>query len=844
MTSSTSGVSTSSDSAAPLIVNGLESGIDTSSVIQALLESYQEPITNLQDQQTSLNNEASDYQTLNSDMQSLLSAAQALSTTSQWNLTAAASSDSSVATASSAPGAQTGSITFTVNQLAQANLLASQDGVASTGSIVTDASSLLLATGGEALGFSGFSSSSAGALAAGSHTIEVTQASSAGTITGSTPLPSQTSITTGSNDTLSLSVGGSTYALTLAQGSYDPSQLVAAINSAAATAKAPITASLSSSGALVLSTDEQGSAATITANASDALASLGLSANQSGSGTDAIVTVDGTSTTLSSIDPGAEVTLDAPSGGSIVATVASAPGSSGSLISDGTADAAVVSTGNGSLESVVQAINGSGLGVSASAVQTSSGSYVLQVGASSTGLSGAVSVDTNAFGSGALGDLQTITTAQDALVSVGGSNGYQLSSNTNTFDGLISGTAVTVASTGQATVTVSPDATGEATKVQSLVTAANQALSDIQEYAGYDASTKTGGPLMGSAVVDSLQQAILSAFSSVAGTSGLGNSLAAGISLSSSGTLSFDQSTFEQAYTADPSAISALFAQGGTFSPASGQSADAASFFSAGTDTVAGSYDVDVSQSATQATDTGAVLSSGETSAAEMLSVSQGSEQTTYSVAAGESLSAIAAGLNAGFANAGMTLTASVIDNGTQLQLTSDDYGSAQSFEVASSAPGSGTTGLGGSSAGVAASFTGTDVAGTINGVAATGDGQVLAAPASDPTLQGLSVLVTASGITSATDLGTITYSPGLAQQLASIADTASNSSNGSLTTTIQGLQNEATGLNSQISNYQQLETSQQTLLENEFAKMETTLGTLKNESSQLTSSIDDLAGF
>lgn len=836
----TSSVSTSS-SAAPLVVNGLISGINTTAVIQALLQAYQAPITDLQNQQSTLNTNASDYGTINTDLQSLLTAAQALSTSSSWNLMTASSSDSAVATATSSPGAQAGTASFTVDQLAQGDVLASTGSVSSTGEIVTSASSLLVGVGGAALGFSGLAAS--GSLALGAHTIEVTQSSSAGTVTGSSTLPASTTITTGSNDTLDLTVNGTAYTLTLAaspSGGYTPAGLVSAIDSAAQAAGAGVSASLTPSGALELSTTEQGSGASLSVTGGDALSTLGLSSGQSGTGTDAVVTVDGTSTTLSAITPGEQVSLAAPSG-SITATIASSPAASGSLVSTGSASAALVSTGGGTLEDVVQAINASGLAATATAVQDAQGGYLLQVSANSTGLAGSVSVDSTDFSGGPLVGLTAITQAQDALVTVGGAGGYELSSATDTFSNILSGTAVTVASTGQATVSVTRDAAGEASKVSSLVSAANQVLSDIQKYAGYDEATKTGGPLMGSSVLENIKQSILSMFASSGGTSSYGNALAAGITLNSDGTLSFDQSTFESAFQSDPSQVEGLFTAGGTFSPSSPSYAGDVAFVYAGNGTLPGSYDVQISQSATQATDTGSTLSSGTVSASETLSVTAGGQTATYTTTAGESLSQIASGLNQQFGADGLALTASVVGGGTQLELQTSAYGSAASFQVSSTNTASGTTGLAGGTANTPTTYTGSDVQGTIDGVAATGSGQFLSAPTSDPTLAGLTLQVTATGISSTTDLGTFTYTPGLAQQLQTLASEASDPTTGWVTTAINSLTAESQGLNGQIANYQQLESSQQTLLQNEFAKMEATLGQLKSESSALSSQIAQL---
>src|SRR5271165_5204180 len=552
------------------VVNGLVSGLNTSQVIQALLTGYQVPITSLENQQSALSAQAADYQALNSDMQGVLTAAQSLNTTSAWT----------VATATTAAGAQVGSLTFDVTALAQGNVLASSGSVTSQGTQVTTDPSMLLATGSAALGLSSLDAGSG--LALGSHSVTVTQSSAAASLSA-TGTAASTTITAGTNDTLDLSVNGTAYSLTLAAGSYDPAQLAAAVSAAATAAGAAVGASVDGTGELQLATARQGSAATLAVTGGDAASSVGLSVAPSATGADGVVSVDGTSTTLTSIDPGQAVTLSAGHG-TLGATVAAAPGPSGALLSAGTAHAALVSTGNGSLAQVVGAVNGSGLAVTANAVKLASGSYLLQISANQTGLAGSVSVDPAALAGSPLGHLSIITTAQDAAVSVGGPGGYAVTSSNDTFTGLLPGTTVTVAAQGTATVTVTPDATAAATAVGGLVSAANKALTDINSYTAYDPSTKTAGPLMGSAVLTGLRQQILSVFSGVAGTSGLGNASDVGIKLASSGTVSFDQGTFESAYNADPSQVAGLFTQGGTFA-ASGSGSGSVSFVYAGTRT-------------------------------------------------------------------------------------------------------------------------------------------------------------------------------------------------------------------------------------------------------------------
>jgi flagellar hook-associated protein 2 len=162
----------------------------------------------------------------------------------------------------------------------------------------------------------------------------------------------------------------------------------------------------------------------------------------------------------------------------------------------------------------------------------------------------------------------------------------------------------------------------------------------------------------------------------------------------------------------------------------------------------------------------------------------------------------------------------------SSVQITSADYGSQRSLSVTAS---------GSDELGLAGSFSGSDVAGTIDGVAATGDGQVLADPISDPILAGMSLLVTTPGISSSTNLGTFTYAPGLAGALASLS-TTSTGTNGELTTTISGLQNNNKSLSSQITLEQQLLTQQQNALMAEFNNLEATLASLKSQSSFLSS--------
>jgi flagellar hook-associated protein 2 len=834
-----------------LVDNGIVSGLNTQAIIQALMTSYQQPITDLMNQQGSLTAQSSDYQAINKDLLTFQTAAQALSSPSGWGAMQATTSDSTAVTATAASGTPAGSVSFSVLSLAAANSLVSSGSVSSTADVVDTNPSFLLAQGGAQYGFAAVAAGSG--LVQGSHSIVVTQASAAAAASGTVAVGNQTGIAIGAgNNTVNVTVDGTAYALTLGAspgGGYTGAGLLSAVQSAisAAGASGVLQAGYDANGNLVLASTDQGSSQSLQVTGGTALGTLGLSTMASAtSGADGIVTVDGTATTLTDVKAGSTVALPSGTGGSVTATLnalSALPTVNSSLLSTGTLTATNVSTGNGSLANVVANINAAGTGIIASAVQTGTNQYILQLSSSTTGTAANLSVDAGAFSGSSLGTLRTATAGSDAQIQVGGAGGYTLSSQTDTFSGLLPGLSVTVATptTNPVTVTVAPDANAMSTAVGNLVTAANTVLSDVQQYAGYNASTKVAGPLMGAAVLQNLQNEILGVFASTAGTSTLGNGANAGITLSN-GQLSFDQTAFESAFTANPSQVANLFTAGGVYAPSSPAYNGAVSFSYASATTLSGSYDVNISHSATQATDAGSVLGGGTVTSAETLTIDAGAQSVNYATTAGETLAQVATGINAALAGAGITLSAQVTDNGQQLALTSSDFGSGAGFSVTSSNTGAGTTGLGGATAGTPVSFAGTDVVGTINGVAATGIGQFLSAPATDPTLGGLSLQVTEGGITSATDLGTFTYKPGIAQSVASLTNAMSNPVTGAITTAAQGLTTQASSLNTQIAFQQSLAAAEQKSLQQEFSQLEVTLGSIKNQSSALASALSGLS--
>src|SRR4051795_2644984 len=99
---------------------GLSSGIDYSTMITQLMQIEAQPQTLLKSQLSDVQDKASALRQVNTAFAALGSAAQALTKAGAWNPAKATSTSTTVAATASA-GAQPGSLSFTVNQLATAH---------------------------------------------------------------------------------------------------------------------------------------------------------------------------------------------------------------------------------------------------------------------------------------------------------------------------------------------------------------------------------------------------------------------------------------------------------------------------------------------------------------------------------------------------------------------------------------------------------------------------------------------------------------------------------------------------------------------------------------------------
>ena len=461
----------------PSVVDyGLESGLNTQQIIQAELQPYQEPETDLQNQQATLNSNVADYQQINSDLMTLQTDASSLATASGWNARQATSSDSSAVTATAAAG-HAGRIPAVRRPATGHGQLTGLH--RHRGLDLADRRHAARRCSYPKAAASGFASLAAGTgLTLGAHTIEVTQSSEAASTTGTVDPRSQPSginITTGSNDTVAVTVNGTAYNLTIAPspaGGYSGSALLTAAAERHLARPAPPASSrpaTTPTGNLILSTVDQGSSQSLQVTGGDALGTLGLS------------TMAGAGHRCGRRDQRRRHLQHPDHGHARRARHLERPGrqprspgpsrrdrrrarSTARCSPTGSITATNVSTGNGSLADIVSNINAAGLGVTASSVQTGPDQFLLQLSSSTTGTDSALSVDMNAFASSSLGALNVASAGKNAEVLVGGAGGYAFQSQTNTVTGLLPGLSINLlaASANPVTVTVAARRLGRA----------------------------------------------------------------------------------------------------------------------------------------------------------------------------------------------------------------------------------------------------------------------------------------------------------------------------------------------------------------------------------------------
>ncbi|MDB5728923.1 MAG: fliD [Noviherbaspirillum sp.] len=431
-----------------------------------------------------------------------------------------------------------------------------------------------------------------------------------------------------------------------------------------------------------------------------------------------------------------------------------------------------IADGENSLKGIRDAINKAGIGVTATIVSDGGDEpnrLVLTNTRTGAASSMKISVDgdpalTNLLGYDPEGTqaLTQNTAGQDALAKV---NGIDIKNASNTLTGTVEGLVLTLAKVGTTSVTVARDTASIETRVNAFVKAYNELHGTLKYQTGYNATTKTGGPLLGDAAARTIQTELRRAFSTQPEglNGGLVNLSQVGISFQKDGSLALDSGKFQAAMSKNADNIAALF---GTV----GKTTDSLVAFNGSTSaTKAGNYEVNITSLATQGSLTGGSdvdLNSAPTGIAANTKVTMTLDGVTASVALPEGdytsdklavMLQSAINGTAAFSDAGSSVRVAITAGG-QLSILSNRYGSASAVAMASETGTTISDFLGTPPPAIA----GKDVVGTIGGQAATGSGNFLTGAPATP-VEGLKLEIT-GGLPGSR--GTVNFSQGYADRL------------------------------------------------------------------------------
>ena len=516
------------------------------------------------------------------------------------------------------------------------------------------------------------------------------------------------------------------------------------------------------------------------------------------------VTIDPTSNTLSGV-------RDAINAANI--------GVSATIINDGTSNRLVLtSKDTGAANSIkISASDDDGLNLDAA------------------GLSRLAFDPTASAGSGK--NLTQVQAAQDAKFKI---DGIDISKSSNTVTDAIEGVTLNllkINAGSPTTLGVSHDSAGITAAINTFVTSYNNINQTLSDLSSYNAAAKTGGVLQGDSAALSIQARIRSTLSAAVGNmGGTGTGLSSlsqiGVSFQKDGSLALDSTKLQKALDNNFDDIAGLFAAGAK------PSDSLISYGSATSKTVAGNYAVAITQLAAQGSLTGSqavglTITAGVNDQLNVL-IDGVAASVTLGVGTYASADALAAEvqtrLNGAASQIGAGNSVAVSQSGGILNITSSRYGSASGVTITG---GSGAADLMGMTPVARA---GVDVAGTINGVAATGTGQTLMAATGDAS-EGLRLTVIGGSLGAR---GTVNFSRGYADQLNTLAGNLLTS-DGVIASRTDGLNASIKNIDSRQDDFNQRLVGIEARYRAQFTALDTMLSSLNQSSAFLTQQLASL---
>ncbi|GAB5477301.1 MAG: hypothetical protein Marn2KO_07680 [Marinobacter nauticus] len=494
---------------------------------------------------------------------------------------------------------------------------------------------------------------------------------------------------------------------------------------------------------------------------------------------------------------------------------------------------------NNTLQGLADEINEAGIGVSAGVIDTGSG-FRLVLSSEETGEANAISVsvtDDDGNNDDAAGlsqfvfndttqNMQETIAAKDARVEI---NGIEITRSTNSFTDVIDGLSFEAKAEGvTSTIKVEQDFGAVADRVGAFVEKFNALQTTIKGLSGFNAETGQGGILSGDTTIRSIQAQLRNVLGRV--VPGLENAsirTLADVGITTdyeTGGLSFDRAKFEEQLKKNPDDVTALFAEQGRTSSADVE------FLGSGSGTTRGNYAINITQAATQ----GGVL--GDSALTDGVVIDSTNDEieftvdgsTNFTIQLSQQTYASAADLvaeiqsqidsNSALNAAGQSVRVGLDSNGV-LQFTSGAFGSSSNVSILSVENGA-ALGL--------SAKTGTlgkDVAGTVNGQEATGDGRVLTVTGAGGA-KGMQLQV--AGYKDG-DLGRVNFIEGIGEQAVNLvtdivgADGILDAKTDSLSRDLERIQEERIRLEDRIASYRERLVSQFTAADSLISQLNST---------------------
>ncbi len=488
-----------------------------------------------------------------------------------------------------------------------------------------------------------------------------------------------------------------------------------------------------------------------------------------------------------------------------------------------------------SLNSIATKINDAGAGVTASVVTVNDNGttrYRLQITGASTPAFTDDQHILEALGILKAGYGNELVQAKDAQFKI---DNMSLTSSSNVLTNVIQGVTITLmdadaTSPKRTTITITRDTRSIKEAIQGFVKTYNETVDLIKKYDYFDTETYDTGPLFGNPTVNALKAELMAVLSdTVAGAPSDMSMLAqVGITLdpTGSGKLVLKDSALDDALNNRLADVERLFrVMGSTSDPR-------LTYVIATNKTKATGVPltVEITQVATQARAVAGTAQTQASTVAERLTFGGSlfaNNEYTITLNVGNTIDDTIAQINAD-ANLSRYLVASKDESG-RLVLTSKQYGSKAAFTVVSdqeasdSNSGIGTTRI---------EVQGQDVAGTINGEPATGDGQFLTGNSGNATTEGLQLRVTA---TTTGVIGTVTVTRGIADRVFQLIQRFTDSINGALTDETKTIQQQIDELKQRISAFDEAMQRRAEFLRAQFTRMESAMNKMRNDAMRLT---------